>query len=101
MHVHDFQSDQVLFLIKMLKAVLRELDGFVDSKACLTAVLWCCGFVRLWLCSRGPVAMLSLFLPWNLSLSVSSILLSFWAPDRYSVFLNYCNHTGYSPTSAL
>ena len=26
----------------------------IDSKACLTAVLWCCGFVRLWLWSWGP-----------------------------------------------
>ena len=30
----------------------------VDSKACLTALLWCCDSVRFWLWSWGPVALL-------------------------------------------
>ena len=59
---------------------------------CSLVVLWLRETLAVFLgcCSYAVIPFFSLFLPCNFSLSVSSILLSFWAPGPYllcSVFL--------------
>ena len=77
----------------------------VDSKAYLAAALWCCSFMSLWLWSWDPVVAHTShsfppFLPCNLYLPVSSVLLSSLAlgPHLHCiVVLYFCNHAIYSP----
>ena len=77
----------------------------VDSKAYLAAALWCCGFMVLWLWTLGPVVAhtfhsFPIFLPCNLYLPVSSVLLSSRALGPHlhcAVVLYFCDNAIYSP----